>query len=317
MTAKFTMASYCCEHSDLGHFVRSCHDDEFMHTDAANHHVWLNMPEELIAEHLEHYLQCKALAPHTTSACILVPARFRTSYKRRLLKGMQLIMQRTIYGAAWHVYYDGPAPHLVAARASRADTDLLMSFQCTASGTPACLLVDTGASDAYVSAAFVKSCGFHVEPSQATITLADGTVATVTGTCSIRLRLGQYSDLVRFYVADLSCHWDLILGQSWLKPHCAVIDYSSNTIMFWKAQQQYKLQSSHVISDKAVPFHSLFLSVAQVKRAVRKGTRTFLVHVTSAPDTETDSATLDPGIQAVLDEFPDRFPAGRFPEWDS
>ena len=139
-------------------------------------------------------------------------------------------MQRSIYGAAWHIYYDGPTPQLVAARASRADTDLLMSFKCTALGTPASLLVDTGASDAYVSSAFVARYGFHIEPSQATITLADGTVATVTSTCCVHLRLGRHSDFVRFYVVELSSDWDLILGKSWLKPHCAVIDYSSDTI---------------------------------------------------------------------------------------
>ena len=109
-TAKFTMASYCCEHTDTGHFARCCRDDEFMQTTTANHHVWLNMPEELIADHLEHYLQCKQAAPHSTSACVLVPARFRTSYKRRLLRGMQLIMQRSLRGVMWIVYYDGPAP---------------------------------------------------------------------------------------------------------------------------------------------------------------------------------------------------------------
>ena len=54
--------------------------------------------------------------------------------------------------------------------------------------------------------------GFIVEPSQGNITLANGTVATVAGTCSVRLRLGRYSDLVRFYVADLAGDWHLILG---------------------------------------------------------------------------------------------------------
>ena len=34
-----------------------------MQTDTANHHVWLDMPQERIADHLEHYLQCKAAAP--------------------------------------------------------------------------------------------------------------------------------------------------------------------------------------------------------------------------------------------------------------
>ena len=64
-----------------------------MQNTIANHHVWLNMPEELIADHLEHDLRCKQAAPHSTSACVLVPARFGTSYKRRSLNGMHLIMQ--------------------------------------------------------------------------------------------------------------------------------------------------------------------------------------------------------------------------------
>jgi len=253
------------------------------------------MPEGSIAEHLEHYLQCKATAPHSTSACILVPARFRTSYKRRLLKGMQLIMQTSLRGVMWHVYYDSAAPQLLAARACRTDSSLLMSFQCIASGIPACVLVDTGASDAYVSSAFVERCGFRVEPSQATITMADGTVTTVMGTCHIRMRLGQYNSLLRFYVAELSDDWDLILGQSWLRPHSAVIDYSSNTITFWKARKRYKLTSSHIQRDSGITGTPSFLSVAQIKRAVRKGSRTFLVHVTTVPD-PASSTPIDPDI---------------------
>ena len=201
----------------------------------------------------------------------------------------------------WHVYYDGPVPQLTVTAACSSDSDLLMSFRCIASGTPASLLVGTGASDAYVSIAFVQRCGFYVQPSQATITLADGTVTHVTGTCTVWLRLGQYSDLIRFHVADLSCDWDLILGQSWLKPHCAVIDYSSDTITFWKAQQQYKLESSHFTHDKEVPLKSLLLSVAQVKRAVKEGRRTFLVHVSTSPDLES-TPPIHPDIQSVLDE---------------
>jgi len=130
------------------------------------------------------------------------------------------------------------------------------------------------------------------------------------------MRLGQYNSLLRFYVAELSDDWDLILGQSWLRPHSAVIDYSSNTITFWKARKRYKLTSSHIQRDSGITGTPLFLSVAQIKRAVRKGSRTFLVHVTTVPD-PASSTPIDPGIQIVLDEFPDRFPAGRFPNWET
>ena len=41
--------------------------------------------------------------------------------------------------------------------------------------------------------------------------MADGTVTTIIGTCHVRLRLGQYNNLLRFYVADLSDDWDLIM----------------------------------------------------------------------------------------------------------
>ena len=145
-------------------------------------------------------------------------------------------------------------------------------------------------------------------------------MAAITGTCCIRPRLGWYGDFVKFYVADLSCQWDLILGQTWLKPHCAVLDYSSDTITFWKAQQQYKMESSTIRHDNNVSLQSLFLSVAQVKCAIKGGSlkKTFLLHVTTACDPNiTSDILIDPGIQTVIDEFPDKFPAGRFPKWDS
>ena len=134
-----------------------------MQFDAAGHHVWLNMPEESIVFHLEHYLQCKATAPHTTSACVLVPSRFATSRRRRLLRGMQLIMQIPLLrGRTWHVYWDAPAPNLKAARIPRShdrSDDLLMSFAGTVSGSVCSVLLDTGASDMYLSSRFADRCG--------------------------------------------------------------------------------------------------------------------------------------------------------------
>lgn len=43
--------------------------------------------------------------------------------------------------------------------------------------------------------------------------------------CSVRLRLGRYSDLVKVYLAELADDWDRILGRSWLEPHCAAISF--------------------------------------------------------------------------------------------
>ena len=34
------------------------------------------MAEESVAFQLEHYVHCEAIAPNTTSACLLVPSQF-------------------------------------------------------------------------------------------------------------------------------------------------------------------------------------------------------------------------------------------------
>ena len=172
-----------------------------MHLDVAGHHTWLNMGEESIVFHLEHYLQCKATAPHTTSACVLVPSRFRSSRNRRLLRGMHLIMQISLRGAAWHVYYDALVPNLKAARITRSldhADDVLMSFAGAISGSGASVLIDTGASDMYLSSQFAHRCGLSIRPSQATITLATGIVTPVTGTCSVHL-------LIRSILGEAHC----------------------------------------------------------------------------------------------------------------
>ena len=291
-----------------------------MQLDVAGQHVWLNMPEDAIVLHMEHYLLCKATAPHSTSACVLVPSRFSSSRDRRLLRGMHLVMQiRLLHGAMWHVYYDAPLPDLRAARISRslADSDdLLMSYTGVVSGSAASVLIDTGASHAYLSNQFAQRCGLSVRPSEATVTLATGVVTPVIGTCSVLVRIGQYSERLSVYVADLASDWDLILGQSWLEPHHAVINFQRNSVTFWKSNKHHILSTSdmHTCQAKRVASPHL-LSVAQVQRAVKQGCRTFLVNVTAQP--EGSPPDLDPGIQSVIDEYSDRFPEGRFPKLET
>ena len=108
----------------------------------------------------------------------------------------------------------------------------------------ASVLLDTGASDMYLSTQFAHRCGLSIRASQATVTLATGIVTPVTGTCSMLVRLGRYSERLTVYVADLASDWDLILGQSCLHSHHAVIDCHQSSVSFWKSKQYYSLSSS-------------------------------------------------------------------------
>ena len=155
-----------------------------------------------------------------------------------------------------------------------------------------------------------------VIPSQATVILATGIAAPVTGTCSVLVHLGRYSERLTVYVADLASDWDLILGQSWLRPHHAVIDFHHDSVRFWKSTQHYTLGTSDMHTHQSDgPTPPRYLSVAQFQRAVREGRKTFLVNVTTGM--EQAPADIDPSMQTVLDEYADRFPEGRFPKLDT
>ena len=184
----FTACSAANDHTALGCFERHYRGDEFLHVDYAGQHVRINAPESSAADHIAHSLQCKQSAPHGTSASVLVPARFATSYSRRLLKGMVVIMQRKLHGAPWNVYYDARSPQLVASTAMSSDNSLVMHYDSMVAGSPATLLVDTGASHAYLSKRFTQRMGVSVRPSKAVVTLADGTLSHVAGICTLQLR---------------------------------------------------------------------------------------------------------------------------------
>ena len=70
---------------------------------------------------------------------------------------MMVIMQRKLYGAPWNVYYDPRSPQLVASSAVSSDENsLVMRFDSVVAGSPAALLVDIGASHAYLSKRFTQ-----------------------------------------------------------------------------------------------------------------------------------------------------------------
>ena len=102
-----------------------------------------------------------------------------------------LIMQKKFHGASWNVYYDPRCPHLAASAARANDDSLVMHFDSAVAGSPATLLVDTGALHAYISKRLIQRMGISVRPFKATVTLADSTVSQVAGTCTLQLRLGR------------------------------------------------------------------------------------------------------------------------------
>ncbi len=314
------MAAFCSQHTATGCFEKCCNDDQFLAVNAAGHHVWLNMPEHLAESYILHYLECKKQAPQRTSACLLVPARFSSSRQRRLLRGMQLIMQidsgsRRLcqQGRAWNVFYDPKAPVLTAAIAAPADAHLIMCCESKIAGVPSSALFDTGCSDLLMCETLAKRVGIRIRPSQAVINLANGQTMDIVGTCSVQVKIGQYCDQLTFYVTNLHGDWDCILGQSWLLKHHALLDFGCKTVSLWKANKRLTLHcadpavvqsQSETLRKSDSQQNPHFLSVMQCQRAKRQGCKLFMVNVS----TLVEQSACHPAIASVLQDFPDRFP---------
>ena len=300
------MAAYTSAYTASACFETCLPPDQFLKTDLAGHHIWLNMPESLAQEYIEHYKLCKSKAPATTSACILVPARFAKSRLRNLIKGLSLLTQTlSPRGDLWNVYYDSRPRQLIADAAFETPNRLTMRVQGKVAGVPASILLDTGASDIFVSTKFAKQLGIKARPSYATINLANGTAIQVKGTCNLQLKLDAYCDQLTFYVIDLSTDFDIILGNSWLKPLGAKLDLGVENVTINKSGRQFTIHCSNAPISAADSTEPKFLSVMQCKRLERRGCKTLLINV--MPVTE-NSAPVDPAIQTVLDEYADRFP---------
>ena len=120
-----------------------------------------------------------------------------------------------------------------------------MTFEGTASGTPASILVDSGASHCFIDAEFAQTHGFAHRPSKSLVTLADGQQASTTTKCNVRIRVrvrvthvririqGHVSEIDCF-VLDMAQQFDVILGDTWLRKSKAILDFESQTCSLYK-----------------------------------------------------------------------------------
>ena len=142
----------------------------FQCTDHRGHHCWLDPPVNMIESTLQSYAAAKQYDPSNTSMCILVPVMRKMKWwktvkgmKRIRLypKGAELLLSgldsqsriQLPYRAA--VFYDPPsAPAVMGAAGQTADPQHHMVFSTEIAGKQARVLLDTGASQSFISKDF-------------------------------------------------------------------------------------------------------------------------------------------------------------------
>lgn len=179
------------------------------------------------------------------------------------------------------------------------------STSCVHAGTffgkPVVVLIDTGAHDCYVAAAFVERHGINLLPSDDAPPVAvDGAELKVYGHLNpCRLRLGDYHTyLYAPTVLDIrSC--DVILGRTWCARVRPCFDWDTKETFIWSRQRR------HVLPPMVFEGRNItVISANQYAGTAEPEDELYIV----STNADTTAAPVDPAAQRLLAQFADVFP---------
>ena len=306
--------------------------------DFSGHHSWVypTFKTAFVTKILARYRQCKAASPADTSACFLLPAWDKPEWQQHL-QGMEVLHK---YPAKYHlfhrvssdnpakrarmsgiqwpvkVWYDPPGLHAALDKLKNPDRPT-MQMHGQVAGVSAQVLVDSGAmGHAYVSQSFCTTYGLKVQPyseSAPPVYVVDGSVLDIVGMCKFTMRLGSYKGTITAQVLPMHENMHVLLGDSWLREHKAILDYESECLTIVKGSRRFTVRNAqHTTSatpDPATPEHisaAHVISALQLKRAQRKGAELLVAYVTKeAPQPlEVETAVdVSPAIKARLQDI--------------
>lgn len=303
---------------------------QFLHdcTRLENATVLLHTTPDTAAAMLQHYSRLKAEAPHTVAACALIPAGKGVRW-RQLMRGWQWVdtVQVQAEQRAWHmrVYIDPVQPKLRAAVSIQ--DELLMQFASQVAGLSAQALVDSGASEVFVSRALVLRAGLKEIPlpKPAAVELGDRSSATVDSTAVLPFRLGAYKAKLQAYVmSQIPEGFDLVLGDNWLRSNKVVLDYGRRALCVRQGRKVLvvkakagagphvtpvsasQAQQAHTQPEASAKTRHQVLSAMQFKkelrRAQQKGEPAFIAMVRAVGETRSDSPSTDPAAPQARPE---------------
>ena len=208
---------------------------------------------------LRHYSQQKQHDPEHTALCVsLAPDRVQ-SLKRWLPRAVHV----HTFDDGHELWCDPPEPSLKCGAAQHQQPGQpVMAFAASVNGVRASVLLDTGASRSFVSNALVQRHRWQVTPVRRTVTLADGTRAPITATCTLSLKIQSFRTQVTVFVMDLAPRFDIVLGDDWLTANGAEMSFKDRVCMVHKAGRRLRLYP-HEHSALGV------ISGSQVRRALR------------------------------------------------
>ena len=155
----------------------------------------------------------------------------------------------------------------------------------TLAGKQVKFLVDTGASDCFVSPTIIK---FNAK-SSIPVTLADGSSRMAKGPCRLQVRIENAK--VDFPFLCLDMPYDAILGLDFLETLNLACDWRNNTLI--------------PLGSTKTPVTCNLVSAQHVDKDIEEGDQVYLMSIES---TSPFSQVKDPDLKALLEEYKDVFP---------
>ena len=198
-----------------------------------------------------------------------------------------------------------------------------MQFAGLVAGQDVTVLLDSGATDNFISAHAANKLGLTPDGNKGRLEMPDGSCQEIVGAVRPLLRVGAFCARVLLFVADLR-DLDIVLGDPWLRNARAYLDYGTPCCVIRRGLRRITLYPGvGTAKPCAVSYEiSSLLSAMQFKKACRGARFMYAMLLHSDPDDDDvegdlsplplTGAHLDPaltgGVDALLAEFADRFP---------
>jgi Reverse transcriptase (RNA-dependent DNA polymerase)/RNase H-like domain found in reverse transcriptase/Integrase zinc binding domain/Retroviral aspartyl protease/Chromo (CHRromatin Organisation MOdifier) domain len=133
-----------------------------------------------------------------------------------------------------------------------------VTFTGVVNGHKAVILIDSGASDNFISKSFIKDTSIKSETTKlkTEVTLADGSGYNIDKIVrNVDLTIGEYVDKLDIKVLELAAY-DVILGMPWLEKYNPSIDYKFKRVTIFSNGTVTNLKSTPQQQNKNASFYS-------------------------------------------------------------
>lgn len=286
-------------------------------------HTFLSELDPEFEHHLMSYKIEKELSPLSTSCIVLLkPGRHRHAklgnnvrLLRTYMRGEKLPYTETcdmLASCPMEMWFDPPLIEM-SCNALAETQNLQMTFSSRANKQRAAVLIDSGATHCFIDNAYVKRHKLSIVPQRGQVNCG-GDVSVIThGFTKIHLDMQEFHGVVKCYAVDLPLQEvDIILGETWLKPHKAQLHYDKyGTVYFQQDGETRRLHHEGTAEPPQSQRVSIpVLNAKQMRRELKsKRANAFIVHVHAKEEGSLlgQGSEITGKAKEIVGQFPDVF----------